>query len=91
MEIKHPGQILQQELNRKQLTQKEFAKIVGKKVSEVNELIKGKRNITVQRDILLSAFFDEPEKKWMQLQMNYDYTLGKKLMDSKKIREIRNR
>ena len=40
MEIQHPGQLLQQKLTSKKLTQKNFASMIGKKVSEVNELIK---------------------------------------------------
>lgn len=61
--------------------------MMGKKVSEVNELIKGKRNITVQRDILLSIVFDDPEQKWIKLQNNFDYTLAKANMATK-IKEL---
>jgi plasmid maintenance system antidote protein VapI len=69
------------------LTQKQFATMIGKKISEVNELIKGKRNITVQRDILLSVVFGDPEQKWMILQNNFDYVVAKIVM-AQKIKEI---
>lgn len=81
--MQHPGQLLQQELTARGLTQKTFASMIGKKISEVNELIKGKRNITVQRDILLSVIFDDPEQKWLVLQNNYDYVITKTNMQSK--------
>lgn len=87
MEHQHPGQLLQQRLTSKKLTQKTFATMMGKKVSEVNELIKGKRNITVQRDILLSIVFDDPEQKWIKLQNNFDYGLAKEHM-AQKIKEL---
>lgn len=87
MENQHPGQILQQELTSRWLTQKVFANMIGKKISEVNELIKWKRNITVQRDILLSIVFDDPEQKRIKLQNNYDYAIAKMNM-SQKIQEI---
>lgn len=87
MEIQHPGKLLQQELTRRSLTQKEFATMIGKKISEVNELIKGKRNITVQRDILLSVVFGDPEQKWIKLQTDYDYQETKASMIPK-IQEI---
>lgn len=87
MEIQHPGKMLQQELTKKWLTQKVFATMIGKKISEVNELIKWKRNITVQRDILLSIVFDDPEQKWIKLQNNFDYIVAKANM-SQKIKEI---
>jgi len=51
--------------------------MIGKKISEVNELIKGKRNITVQWDILLSIVFGDPEKKWIKLQIDFDYQIIK--------------
>ena len=87
MENQHPGKLIQQELTSRWLTQKVFANMIGKKISEVNELIKGKRNITVQRDILLSIVFDDPEQKWIKLQNDYDYSIAKANM-SPKIQEI---
>ncbi|EKD44471.1 MAG: hypothetical protein ACD_71C00125G0002 [uncultured bacterium (gcode 4)] len=87
MEIQHPGKILQQELTSKWLTQKVFASMIGKKISEVNELIKWKRNITVQRDILLSVVFGDPEQKWIKFQNDFDYGIAKINM-AQKIQEI---
>jgi plasmid maintenance system antidote protein VapI len=57
--------------------------MIGKKISEVNELIKGKRNITIQRDILLSIVFDDPEQKRIKLQNNFDYIITKANMTQK--------
>lgn len=87
MEIWHPGKLLQQELTNRWLTQKVFANMIGKKISEVNELIKGKRNITVQRDVLLSVVFDDPEQKRIKLQNNFDYSVAKANM-TQKIQEV---
>lgn len=87
MELQHPGKLLQQELTSRWLTQKEFAAMIGKKISEVNELIKGKRNITVQWDILLSVVFGDPEQKRIRLQIDYDYQITKASM-APKIQEI---
>lgn len=81
--MQHPGQLLQQELTSRWLTQKQFAAMIGKKISEVNELIKGKRNITVQRDILLSTVFGDPEQKRLKLQNDFDYETIKVAMAPK--------
>lgn len=81
--MEHPGKLLQQELTMRWFTQKVFSTMIGKKVSEVNELIKGKRNITVQRDILLSIVFGDPEQKWIRLQNDYDYSIAKPMMQQK--------
>jgi plasmid maintenance system antidote protein VapI len=69
----HPGTLLTTTLKDHQRTQKQFAILVGKKVSEVNELIKGKRNITIQRDYLLHTVLETPIKYWLNLQIDYDY------------------
>lgn len=57
--------------------------MIGKKISEVNELIKGKRNITVQWDILLSTVFGDPEQKRLKLQNDFDYETIKVAMAPK--------
>jgi plasmid maintenance system antidote protein VapI len=61
--------------------------MMGKKISEVNELIKGKRNITVQWDILLSIVFNTPEQQRLKLQNDYDYVITKESM-APKIEEL---
>lgn len=61
--------------------------MIGKKISEVNELIKWKRNITVHRDILLSIVFDDPEQKWIRIQNDFDYSIAKTTM-TEKIKEV---
>ncbi len=73
--MQHPGVLLEQVLKEKELTQKQFAILLWKKVSELNELIKGKRNITIQRDRLLHQALQTPQKYRMLLQIDYDYTL----------------
>lgn len=45
-------------------------------MSELNELIKGRRNITIQRDILLAKVLDTPQKYWVLKQLDYDYSLA---------------
>ncbi len=89
-EHQHPGKLIQHELTSRWLTQKAFASLIGKKISEVNELIKGKRNITVHRDILLSIVFDDPEHKRISLQNQYDYTIAKANMGDK-IKEVQSK
>lgn len=89
-QIIHPWNYLQEEIHRRWWTQKQFAEFIWKKVSEVNELLKWKRNITVQRDIILSALFDDPEKKRINLQIDYEYQVVKKSMNFDKIDVIKN-
>lgn len=79
----HPWKELIEELRIKNLTQKDFSLMLWKRVSELNELIKGKRNITIQWDILLSQALWTPEKYWIHKQIDYDYAIIKKELDLK--------
>ncbi|MDR0860024.1 MAG: hypothetical protein LBO09_03415 [Candidatus Peribacteria bacterium] len=71
--MQHPGILLGTTIKDQGRTQKKFAFLVGKKVSEVNELIKGKRNITIQWDYLLHTILGDPIKYWLQMQIDYEY------------------
>ena len=73
--IEHPWSELQVLIKEKWLTQKAFSYILWKKVSEVNELLKWKRNITIQRDYLLHQTLWTPIKYWILKQVDYDYSL----------------
>ena len=73
--LQHPWTELQVLIKEKWLTQKAFASILWKKVSEVNELLKWKRNITIQRDYLLHQTLWTPIKYWILKQVDYDYSL----------------
>ena len=73
--IQHPWAELQVIIKEKWLTQKAFSSILWKKISEVNELLKWKRNITIQRDYLLHQTLWTPMKYWIMKQVDYDYSL----------------
>ena len=73
--LSHPWTELQLLIKEKWLTQKAFSSILWKKVSEVNELLKWKRNITIQRDYLLHQTLWTPIKYWILKQIDYDYSL----------------
>ena len=73
--LEHPWTELQLLIKEKWLTQKAFSSILWKKVSEVNELLKWKRNITIQRDYLLHQTLWTPIKYWILKQIDYDYSL----------------
>ena len=73
--MNHPWIELQLLIKEKWLTQKAFASILWKKVSEVNELLKWKRNITIQWDYLLHQSLWTPIKYWILKQVDYDYSL----------------
>jgi plasmid maintenance system antidote protein VapI len=73
--MSHPGTLLTTMIKEQGRTQKQFAILVGKKVSEVNELIKGKRNITIQWDYLLHKVLGTQQGYWINKQIAYEYQI----------------
>lgn len=69
----HPGEILGEELKERGIKQKDFAAEIGVLPSHLNELIKGKRNVTKNIAIKLEKALDVPFLFWMNLQNSYDY------------------
>ena len=71
--LQHPWILLAEYLRENWYTQKDFSKKIWKKTSEINELIRGKRNITVARDIILTKYLSTEPKFWILKQLDYDY------------------
>lgn len=80
----HPWKKIIEEIRNRNWTQKQFAILVWKKNSEVNELIKWKRNITIQWDYVLSQVLWTPEKYWINMQTDYDYEQMKQKLKEEK-------
>jgi len=86
----HPWEFLQDRLTAAQITQKEFGKRVWKTQAEINQLVKWRRDITVDRAIRLAQFFGTSWEVWIGIQNSYDaYKLKSK--DEEFYRSIRKR
>jgi addiction module HigA family antidote len=71
----HPGRILLREfLEPGKITQAQLARDLGISLNRINELIRGKRGITAETALLLSAYFRNSAEFWMQLQAAHDLT-----------------
>ena len=82
MEI-HPGAVLQAEfLEPMQVSQNELARSIGVSPRRVNEIVLGKRFITVDTALRLEKFFATTAYFWLNLQMAYDLALKRKELKS---------
>lgn len=86
----HPGEILLDELNDRQLTQAEFASIIDRPARTVNEIIKGKRGITPETAGVIGAALNTTPDMWLSMQSEYDLFLVNKKTESKN-QEVRER
>ena len=72
-DIVHPGIILEQTLKDAGLSQKELSDAIGKSAPVINDIIKGKRNISPEIAYMLEAVIEGiSAEEWLALQAHYD-------------------
>ena len=79
----HPGEILMEEwLVPMKLSQYALAKAIHVPPSRINEIVKGRRGITVDTALRLAAFFGTDPNSWINLQIGYDIAVTKGAMQA---------
>lgn len=66
-----PGEFLREELEARNLSQIEFAEIIGKTPTVVNEILMGKRSITPETAKAIANAFGTSAQLWMNLESAY--------------------
>jgi antitoxin HigA-1 len=74
----HPGEILFEELEARDISQKDFAESVGMRPPHFNELLKGKRHISAMLAIKLEEKLKIETSFWMRLQVDYDLKIARR-------------
>ena len=62
----HPGEILKDELDAREISQKEFAIKLGIQPTQLNEIIKGKRGITAEHAVLIGKALEMEPIIWQK-------------------------
>lgn len=83
-EAPHPGIILRNFLEKKGLSQLEFAEKIGTTVQNLNIIINQKRSISPIFSIQLGEATGHSPYYWIELQMKYDVWMAWKKISSKK-------
>lgn len=73
----HPGELLFDELQEREISQVKFANQIGVKPSLLNEIIKGKRSINTEMALILEASLGISAKIWINLQNEYNFQKAK--------------
>ncbi len=73
----HPGEILREEIEYRGITQTKLANELGVRVSLLNELIHGKRDMTMEYALMLEAALGIDSDFWINLQNSYNKTKAK--------------
>jgi HTH-type transcriptional regulator/antitoxin HigA len=74
--IQSPGAYIRQELERRELSQRELAEIMGRPFQMLNELIQGKRTITTDTAIALGAALGTGPEIWLQRDAEYQLSIS---------------
>ena len=73
----HPGEILAEELEARGITQRELATQMGRPPQAVNEIIRGKKAMTVETALGLERILGIDASFWMNLETTYRLTLAR--------------
>ncbi|MDR0477933.1 MAG: HigA family addiction module antidote protein [Desulfobulbaceae bacterium] len=77
----HPGEILRDEfLEPLAISQYALAKAIAVPPRRINEIVHGKRGITVDTALRLARFFGTSVQLWLNLQAHYDTIMTKDKM-----------
>ena len=94
-ELIHPGEMIKDEITARGMTQKELAQQMGVSYSVFNEILNGKRPVTIEYALLLEAALGTDANIWLGLQSDYnmqkikqDKSFMKKLEAIRKIAAI---
>ena len=81
----HPGDILQEMLQERRITQSELARHLRTDVARINEICRRRRGISAQMAVLLGKAFGTSSGLWMNLQKNWELSQ----VDPRLVRTIR--
>jgi len=86
----HPGEILQEEfLEPMAISQYRLAKDIGVPPRRINEIVQGKRAISVDTALRLSRYFGLSERFWLNLQTRYDVEMEKDKLKGRLEQEVK--
>ncbi len=70
-----PGEYLAEEIEARDMSQKELARRMGRPLNAINEIINGKKAITAETALQLQAVMPEiPARFWMNLEVDCQLT-----------------
>ena len=73
----HPGAILKEELKSRRISQRGFARQMGVPVSQLNEILNGKRPLSAEYALMVEALLDISAVPLLRMQTDYDLQTAK--------------
>lgn len=86
----HPGEVLHEEfLVPLGLSQNRLALDIHVPARRINEIVQGKRRITLDTALRLARYFDNSPQFWLGLQMDYDLEVAEDELADEIARDVR--
>lgn len=86
----HPGEILNEEfLKPMGISQNKLGRDLRVSPRRINEIVHGKRSITADTALRLSAYFGNSASFWLGLQMDYDLDVAEDTISNKVLQDIK--
>lgn len=86
----HPGEIIMEELEYLKISQKAFADQIGVSCSLVNQILKGKRSVSVEFALLTEAALGIPSQMLLKMQNHYDmWKVEQKVPFMEKLKKVK--
>ncbi|RJP30905.1 MAG: addiction module antidote protein, HigA family [Candidatus Omnitrophota bacterium] len=77
----HPGEILKDELEAREISINGFARSIGVTSGRISQIIQGKRSVTPNTALRLARYFGNSPEFWMNLQVHYDLAIAQRYLD----------
>lgn len=88
----HPGDVLKEELEAREITQAKFAECLGVSYTMLNEILNGKRPVTSDFALLVEAALDINPELLINMQTRYNMAQARMKQDfSARFAEIQKR
>lgn len=79
--VSHPGSLLAEELEVRDMSQRELARRMGRPFQVINEIVRGRKAITAETALQLEAEFGTRAYIWLGLQAKYDLGVARRKME----------
>lgn len=74
----HPGEFLREILEEHEISQAEFARMLGVSPMRISHIVKGSRPVTAELALLFGRAFAQSPQYWLNLQATYDLKLAER-------------
>lgn len=68
----HPGEVLKDEIEYRKISQRKLAEQMGISYKMLNDLLNGRRTLTISTAMMFEAALDIPADSLMRLQLKYN-------------------